>query len=393
MGNITKSFGLFRLTMEKNTLINESEEAPKGSTYETIPPNTDLASIKSGIVKFGIDPTADKMHLGHLIPLRMVRKLKEQGCDVHIILGTFTAQMGDPSGKDAMRPVLAAEQTKANAEALLAQVRRIVGDDITIHRNHEWFDQYTLPKVMSILSKFTVGHLLSRDAFQKRMASNNSIGMHELIVPILQGLDSVELKADVEVGGSDQMFNFHMTRETQEIFGQKPETCIMAPIINGIDGRKMSKSYNNCIYINDAPKDVFGKAMSVSDDVMYQWYPIFFDTYEKEHPMTMKKNLAQKITEEIWGAEAGLKERQAFESQFQSKKLPDNIKEVPAADIITFMLGVKTMSKSDARRLVQSNAVGVVDEESGNVTKVGLDYQVKPGEIIKVGKRDYGRAV
>lgn len=386
MSHITKSFGLFRMITES------SEEAPKGNGFETIPPQTEISSLK-GKVKFGIDPTADKMHLGHLIPLRMVKKLKQQGCEVHIILGTFTAQMGDPSGKDTMRPILTADQTKANAESLLSQVKRIVGDDIIVHQNHEWFDKYTLPKMMNILSKFTVSHLLSRDAFQKRMSSNSPIGMHELIVPILQGLDSVELKADVEVGGSDQMFNFYMTRETQEMMGQKPEVCVMAPIINGIDGRKMSKSYNNCIYINDAPKDVFGKAMSISDEVMYQWYPLFFDSYEKEHPMTMKKNLAQKITEEIWGPEEGLKERQAFESQFQNKKLPDNIKEVPATGILDFIVGVKGGSKADARRLVTSNAVGVVDEESGDVTKVGMDYVVKAGDIVKIGKRDYGRAI
>jgi tyrosyl-tRNA synthetase len=245
---------------------------------------------------------------------------------------------------------------------------------------------------MGILSKFTVGNLLSRDAFQKRISSNNSIGMHELIVPILQGLDSVELKSDIEVGGSDQMFNFHTTRQTQEIFGQKPEVCIMAPIINGIDGRKMSKSYNNCIWINDTPKDVFGKAMSISDAVMYEWYPIFFDSYEKEHPMMMKKNLAQKITEEIWGAEDGLRERQSFEAQFQSKKLPENIKEVPVTNIVDFILAVKGGSKSDARRLVTANAVGIVDDE-GNISKVGIDYIVKPGEIIKIGKRDYGKGI
>jgi len=388
MGHINKSFGMFRL------LVESDDTESNTSTFQTIPPDTDIKSLR-GKVKFGIDPTGDKMHLGHLIPLRMVRRLKEQGCQVDIILGTFTAQMGDPSGKDTMRPVLAAEQTKANAEALLSQVKRIVGDDITVHRNHEWFDNYTLPKVMGILSKFTVGNLLSRDAFQKRISSNNSIGMHELIVPILQGLDSVELKSDIEVGGSDQMFNFHTTRQTQEIFGQKPEVCIMAPIINGIDGRKMSKSYNNCIWINDTPKDVFGKAMSISDAVMYQWYPIFFDAPEwdiKEHPMTKKKKLAQKITEEIWGAEAGIKERESFETQFQSKKLPEGIKEIKATNIIDFIISVKGGSKSEARRLVTSNAVGIVDED-GNVTKVSMDYIVNPGEIIKIGKRDYGKAV
>lgn len=359
--------------------------------FQTIPSEVNISSLK-GVVKFGIDPTADKMHLGHLIPLRMVKKLKQNGCDIHIILGTFTAQMGDPSGKDTMRPILSGEQTISNAESILGQIKRIVGDDITVHRNHEWFDKYTLPKTMGILSKFNVGHLMARDAFQKRQEAGNPIGMHELIVPILQGLDSVEIKADIEIGGSDQMFNFHMTREVQQIMGQKPETCLMSPIINGIDGRKMSKSYNNCIYINDAPKDVFGKAMSISDAVMYEWYPLFFETHEKKHPMMMKKDLAQKITEEIWGPEAAQKERNDFESVFQSKKLPTDIKDIKANDLVEFIINLKKISRSEARRLIMSNAVGVVDE-SGNVTKITVDYKLKPGDIIKVGKRDYGRVI
>lgn len=365
-------------------------ESAKVMNFETIPDTVDISSLK-GRVKFGIDPTADKMHLGHLIPLRMVRKLKENGCEIHLILGTFTAQMGDPSGKDVMRPILSGDQTKSNADSLLSQIKRIVGDDITVHRNHEWFDEYTLPKVMGILSKFTVSNLLSRDAFQKRMANQSPIGMHELIVPILQGLDSYEIKADIEVGGSDQMFNFYMTRQVQEVMGQKAEVCLMSPIINGIDGRKMSKSYNNCIYINDTPKDVFGKAMSISDSVMYEWYPLFFETTEKDHPMTMKKNLAEKITEEIWGAEAGKKERASFEAQFQSKQLPTDIKEIAATDLVDFIVSLKKISKSEARRLVQSNAVNLVTDDGATLTKISGDYKLQSGDIIKVGKRDYGK--
>ncbi len=392
MAHINKSFGIFKLINEDNEIQNIEDTGSKKTGFETIPPNTDITSLK-GVVKFGIDPTADKMHLGHLIPLKMVRKLKDQGCDVHIILGTFTAQMGDPSGKDAMRPILSSEQTISNAEALLDQVKRVVGNDITVHRNHEWFNEYTLPKVMSILSKFTVNNLLSRDAFQKRISSGNSIGMHELIVPILQGLDSVELNANIEVGGSDQMFNFYTTRQTQEIMGQKPEICIMSPIINGTDGRKMSKSYSNCIYINDTPKDVFGKVMSISDDVMNEWYPLFYDTYANGHPMEMKKSLAAKITGEIWGEEEGVKERAAFEAQFQKRGLPEDIKEAPASNIVDFIIAIKGGSRNDARRLVLGNGVGIVDEESGQVTKVNVDYDVQEGEIIKIGKRDYGKVV
>lgn len=360
------------------------------SGFETIPPGKDIKSLTSGVVKFGIDPTSTEMHLGHLIPIRMVKQLKEQGCEVHIILGTFTAQMGDPTGKDTMRPILSSEDTATNADSILGLIKRVLGDDITIHRNGDWFNEYTLPKMMGILSKFNIGQLTSREAFQKRIKANEPVGMHELIVPILQGLDSVELDADIEVGGSDQMFNFHMTRRTQEMMGQTPETCIMAPIINGTDGRKMSKSYGNCIFLNDSPADVFGKVMSISDETMTQWYPIFKEDYDQsEHPMKLKKALAKIVTEEIWPGkgEEGLK---SFESTVQGSNLPDDIPEFEKNDewdFINYIAKVSGQSRSQARRLIIQNAVSINDE------KVGLDASVEVGDIVKVGKRRYGKIV
>jgi tyrosyl-tRNA synthetase len=346
----------------------------------------------NGVVKIGFDPTGKDLHLGHLLVLKMVKKLKENGMSVSVILGTMTAQLGDPSGRDATRPMLSSSDTKSNAEAILSQLYRILGKDITIHYNHEWFEKMTLPEILQILSKYTVDYLMSRDAFQKRKEAGNTIGMHELIVPLLQGLDSVQLNAAVEVGGTDQLFNFLLSRDVQEKMGQKPEICLMSPIINGTDGRKMSKSFNNCIFINDTPKDVFGKAMSISDAVMYEWYPIFFETHEKKHPMQMKKDLASKVTDEIWGEGTGEKEKQAFESQFQSKQLPTDIKDVKATDLVEFIVSLKKISKSEARRLVMAGAVNTVDG-TGVTTKIGPDYQIKPGDIIKVGKRDYGKVI
>ena len=183
--------------------INEDINVSK---YTTIPEGASLPT--SGVVKFGIDPTGPNLHLGHLVPLLMVKKLKTNGMDVHCVLGSFTAMMGDPSGRDTTRPILTLDQTKANADLLLDQIKRVLGEGVTFHYNHEWFSKMSLPEMMQILSKYTVQFLLSRDAFQKRMESGASIGMHELIVPILQGLDSVQLKAAVEVGGTDQRFNF-----------------------------------------------------------------------------------------------------------------------------------------------------------------------------------------
>jgi len=217
---------------------------------ETFPPNSTIPKEKSR-VKFGIDPTSDKLHLGHLVPLRMVKTLKDMGHTIDVVLGSFTAQMGDPSEKDKMRPMLSDTETKANAESILIQVKRILGSDINIHFNHTWFEKMTLPQMMNIVSKFNVNHLLSRDSFQNRIKNNNSIGIHELLVPILQGLDSVELKSDIEIGGTDQLFNFMISREMQEKSGMKPEICLFAPIINGLDGRKMSKSLNNCIILSN----------------------------------------------------------------------------------------------------------------------------------------------
>jgi len=360
------------------------------SGFETIPPGKDIHSITSGVVKFGIDPTSTEMHLGHLIPIRMVKQLKNQGCDIHIILGTFTAQMGDPTGKDTMRPILTAEQTGSNADSILGLIKRVLGNDITIHKNGDWFNRYTLPQMMGILSKFNLNQLTTREAFQKRIAAEEPIGMHELIVPILQGLDSVELGADVEVGGSDQMFNFHMTRRTQQMMGQTPETCIMAPIINGTDGRKMSKSFGNCIFLNDSLKDVFGKVMSISDETMLEWYPIFKEDFDRnEHPMKLKKALAEIVTEEIWPGK-GKEGLASFEATIQNGDLPKDIPEMPMndkCDFIAYIAKVSGQSRGQSRRLIQQNAVSV------NGEKVDIDSSVKPGDIIKVGKRRYGKIV
>lgn len=364
----------------------------KSSSYQTIPEGQNIESL-SGVVKFGIDPTSNRMHLGHLIPLRIVKKLKDRGCSVKIILGTFTAQMGDPSGRDSMRPVLSSSETDSNANALLDIVYRVIGKEVEVYKNGDWFVKWTLPKMMGLLSKFNVNSLTSRDAFKKRMEGGGTLGMHELIVPILQGIDSVEIKADIEVGGSDQLFNFHITREVQEAMGQKPETCIMAPIINGLDGRKMSKSYGNCIFLDDSTKDVFGKAMSISDIVMREWYPIFFDTWnDKDHPMKLKKDLAEKITDEIWGEGSGKIERDAFEKVFQDKKLPQDIKDIPISSLIDIVASARKTSRGESRKLILAGGVYKSDE-SGGLDKLTLDSTIEVGDILKIGKRDWVKIV
>jgi tyrosyl-tRNA synthetase len=367
------------------SFTNKINESLNTQGFKVIPNGT---TIPKGRVKMGFDPTGPQLHLGHMIGMRMVRKLKEEGSEVHIVLGTTTAQLGDPSGRDVTRAMLDFKTTKANADNLISQVKRIIGDDIEIHYNNEWFDKMTLPEFLGILSKFTVDYLMSRDAFQKRKEAGATIGAHEIIVPLLQGIDSYELKADIEVGGTDQEFNFLLSRDIQSQMGQKPEVCLLAPIINGVDGRKMSKSFHNCIYLNDTPRDVFGKAMSVTDEVMYQWIPIFMEGVEIKgrHPMDLKKELATVVTNEIWPGK-GDEERKNFEATVQNKALPTDIPVIDLeGDFPTMVAKVGKVSKSEARRLMTANAVSVND------TKVAdKDYVLKSGDILKVGKRNYGK--
>ena len=343
---------------------------------------------KQGIVKFGIDPTGPELHLGHLMPLRLVKKLKDTGSKIHIVLGTFTAQIGDATGRDTTRPILSEEDTRLNAASIVEQVRRILGDGITFHFNADWFNDIKLPELMGIISKFSVQKLLSRDNFTNRMENHTPIAMHELMGPILQGIDSFKLKAQIEVGGTDQLFNFVITREVQEMLGQTPETCILSPVINGLDGRKMSKSFGNCIFINDLTENVFGKAMSISDQTMREWLPLFFEDIDIEkHPMVQKKELAFQITSEIWSKELAEIAKLHFESVIQSRELPENMPEFPIGNLIEIVKDIIGDSKSEARRLIRANAVKI------NGEKVSEEFSVKAGDIVKVGKRHFAKIV
>lgn len=367
-------------------------------------------------IKFGIDPTSDKLHLGHLIPLIFVKKLWEEGHHVDIVLGTFTAQLGDPSGKDTMRPILTSEETEANANSITEQISRIFGNpnsshpnfkNIIIHRNGEWFSCMNAIMMTNILSKFTTTQLLSRDSFQKRMKENNPIGMHELVVPILQGYDSVVLESNVEVGGTDQLFNFSISRDMQKIKGQEPEKCVLMPIINGTDGRKMSKSFDNCIFINDKPQDVFGKVMSISDELMKDWWPIFFDieVINMNFPMAQKQKLAFQITSLIWNFDGAETAQRHFKQVIQGKKIPNDVVDfliepkvfsndkfkVNLVDVIT---NVRKCSKTEAKRLFNSGAIRTVTVDGiENSLFVDMEIRVLPGTILKIGKLDFVKLV
>jgi tyrosyl-tRNA synthetase len=340
-------------------------------------------------VKFGIDPTSDKLHLGHLIPLLNIKELKEEGHNIDIVLGTFTAQLGDPSEKDSMRPMLDKKTTTENADSIIKQVRRILGNDIRVHFNHVWFEELNCVDMIELLSKFTVKDLLSRDSFQKRIENGNPIGLHELVVPILQGIDSAKLRTDVEIGGTDQLFNFTITREIQKQLGQEPEVCFLSDIINGTDGRKMSKSFGNCIFINDTPVDVFGKTMSISDDTMKDWFKIFMEEpINESKPFEEKKKLASKITEIIWSPGAAEFALQNFESVVQNKEVPEIMPETHIKDIISIIVNTNNCSKSEARRLIRQDSVRVNGIKMNDETAM-----LNPGDIAKIGKRGFVKII
>lgn len=357
--------------------------------FTIFPENSDTNKV--GVVKFGIDCTSSQgLHLGHMLPLKILKHLRDKGNKIHIILGTFTSEISDPTGRDATRPSLTKEQIKESAEVILTQIRRILGDDITIHFNNEWFDKMTLPEIMKILSNFTIQKLLNRESFQNRMQNGSTISVPEILYPIIQGLDSVKLNATYEVGATEQLLNLISGRELQELHGQQPQICIMSPVLTGIDGsgNKMSKSLNNCIFLNDTPEDVFGKAMSISDETMREWLPIFFDEIDAtKHPMVQKKELAFQITSEIWSLELAQQAKNHFETVIQSKELPENMPEFQIDNFIDIVSKIVNGSKTEARRLFQSGAVRV------NSEKVSENYNIKSGDIIKVGKRNFGKIV
>jgi len=353
---------------------------------EIFPKNSDLDKLNR--VKFGIDPTFPKLHLGHLVPLRIVKEMQDQGKDITIVLGTFTAQIGDPSGKDQTRPILSKDDVEDNAEHILNQVKSILKPGFSVFKNGDLFNIMTVPTLLETVSKFTTQNLLSRDAFQKRMQNEQSIGLHELIVPILQGTDSVHLRSQIEIGGSDQLFNFQIARRLQELDSQVPEVCIMSPIINGTDGHKMSKSLNNCIFLDEEASEIFGKCMSISDDVMSEWIPLLTDLTDLDvNPMSRKKQMSHDIVRQIKGDVLADIAMLDFTQTIQQRNLPTDIKEITKCDLVKFIAMVRECSNSEARRLLKAGSVKVDD------SKVEDGFELKHGQIVKIGKRNFAKVI
>ena len=362
-------------------------------------------------VKAGFDPTAPDLHLGHTVLINKMRHFQELGHQVQFLIGDFTGMIGDPSGKNSTRPPLSREQILENAKTYQDQVFKILDPDRTeICFNSAWMNDLGAAGMIRLAAQQTVARMLERDDFAKRYGSNQPIAIHEFLYPLCQGYDSVAMKVDIELGGTDQRFNLLMGRELQKHYGQQPQCVLMMPLLEGLDGvNKMSKSLGNYIGISEAPKEIFGKTMSVSDTLMWRYYDLlsFRSTAEIEglkreveggrNPRDVKVMLAQELVARFHGAQ-GAEEAQAdFEARFQRNAIPDDIPEVTvpagAEGIVLFQVLKQaglTGSTSEAMRMIDQGAVRINGERAEDK---GLLLQAGEKVVLQVGKRKFASVV
>ncbi len=362
-------------------------------------------------IKAGFDPTAPDIHLGHTVLLEKMRQFQELGHDVIFLIGDFTGMIGDPTGKSETRKPLTREEVLKNAETYKEQIFKILDPEKTIIKfNSEWLMNLTAMDIVRLQAKQTVARMLEREDFKQRFTSHSPIGMHEFMYPLFQGYDSVVLNIDVELGGTDQRFNLLMGRELQQEYGQEPQSLVIMPLLEGLDGvKKMSKSLGNYIGISEPPKDMYGKLMSISDELMIKYYELLSHISIKEfnnlkeglksgnvHPKKAKENLAMEIVERYWGKEAAIHAKEEFDHIFKEKGVPD---EIPVFELqwdeeemwlpkIMKLSGV-TPSTGEAMRLIKQGAVSV-DEQKITDHQKGFK---RGNYLIKAGKRKFVKVI
>ena len=323
-----------------------------------------LASNKPLRVKAGFDPTAPDLHLGHTVLLRKLKHFQDLGHTVIFLIGDFTGMIGDPTGRSVTRPPLSREQIAENAETYKAQVFKILSPERTVvDFNSRWFAKFSAEDFIRLAAKYTVSQMLEREDFHKRFQDEKPIAMHELLYPLAQGYDSVALEADVELGGTDQKFNLLVGRELQRAYGQESQVVLTTPLLEGLDGvNKMSKSLGNAVGIHEAPLEMYGKIMSISDEMMWRYYELLTDVRSeqisamkhdaasgKAHPMQMKKELARSIVADFHSAEAATKAGEDWARQFQEQDTPENVPEVRIQAVAIRIADAETCSALPAR--------------------------------------------
>ena len=365
-----------------------------------------LKSKKQLIIKVGFDPTAPDLHLGHTVILNKMRHFQELGHKVVFLIGDFTGRIGDPSGKNKTRPSLDKEELEKNAKTYSDQVFKILNKDLTdIRFNSEWCEDLGADGIIGLASKYNLGRMLERDDFSKRYKANQQIAIHEFLYPLIQAYDSIALNADVEMGGTDQKFNLLVGRELQRAFDQEPQVCITLPILEGLDGtNKMSKSLDNYVGINEAPDEMFGKIMSISDDLMWRWFELLsfkpinaINELKKEvksgmNPRDTKILLAEEIIERFHSKDDAENAKNTFLDRFQKGAKPKDIEtfSISMDDDIAIGNLLKesglVQSTSEAMRLVKQGAVKINDEKIGDPK---LSIEKNQELLVQVGKRRF----
>jgi tyrosyl-tRNA synthetase len=384
----------------------------KKGVEEIIPEDELIKKIEKSIktdkplrVKYGIDPTGYDVHIGHLVPIRKMREFQDLGHTGVIIIGDYTAQIGDPTGRDESRPPLTSEMVKNNSEKYMEQLFTVLDKDKTeIRYQSEWFGELGLMDVIKLLSKFTLAQFMAHDTFRRRWESGNPLFMHEIMYPLLQGYDSVAINADIELGATEQKFNILSGRDMQRFYNMEQQVAVLSPILLGTDGQnKMGKSLNNYIAVFDTPSDKYGKVMSIPDSLIINYFnyatkvdPDEIALIKKDldsgvNPKFIKQRLAREIVSLYHGADEGQKAEDEFNRVFSQKEIPTDIDEYSCSDSPVWIVKILTDSKlctsgSEARRMIKQGAVSINSEKISDE-----NYQINiEGElIIKVGKRKF----
>ena len=371
-----------------NEIISEEELVKK------------LNSGKKLRIKLGVDPTAPDLHLGHSVIINKLKTFQDLGHTIVFLIGDFTARIGDPSGRSATRPMMTEEQIMANIKTYQDQVFKILDKDKTeVVFNSKWLNKLGIEGLLKLASKHTVAQMLVRDDFEKRFKADIPISIVEFMYPLLQAYDSVALQADVELGGNDQKFNLLLGRDMQRDAGQEPQVVITMPLLVGTDGvKKMSKSYKNYIALNDNPQDMFGKLMSISDELMMVYYELLtqenLEEIKQMHPKEAKMKLGMIIVERYWGKEEAQTAKDEFNKIFANKDLPTEIEEYKCDKNkikLSQLLFISKMvaSKNEARRLIEQGGAKVNNEKVTTDTEI----EIKDGTILQAGKRKFKKII
>ncbi len=396
--------------------LNEQMDVIKRGASEIIPEDELVEKIEKSletnsqlIIKLGCDPSRPDLHIGHSVVLRKLAQFQSLGHQAVLIIGDFTGMIGDPSGRNITRPSLTLEEARKNGQSYFEQASKILDKEKTkIVHNSDWLSKMSFEDVIRLASKYTVARMLERDDFTKRYKTGVPISMHELLYPLAQAMDSVAIKSDVELGGTDQKFNLLVGRDIQREHGLEPQVILTMPLIVGTDGvEKMSKSYDNYIGISDSPKDIYGRTLSIPDNLIYNYFELATDISKNElseiknkledgetNPRNLKRQLARTFVRMYYDEQTAKNAEEEFDKIFIKKDVPDDIPEFnlsafPEINIMDLIVKVEfAPSKGEARRLVMQGGVSIDGEK---INDIKTSIKIKDGQILKVGKRKFAK--